>query len=202
MPWQHSGIKAGRTWVIAPEKNLLEKRWNKLLTADKNERDNLFKNSPTGRKVHQSATQLPPSQDRLPPIINLPKDYAVPKIIRYAFRSLDRQFIFADARQLDRPGPDLWRAHSEKQVYVTSLLNHPLGLGPSLTVSANIPDLHHFRGSYGAKEVFPLYRTSDNNNSNILPGLLDLFGKEYKFRVTPSDFLAYVYCVLAHPAFT
>jgi hypothetical protein len=84
---------------------------------------------------------------------------------------------------------------------VTSLLSHPLGAGPALTASAEIPDLHHFRGSYGGKDVLPLYRNAGATKSNILPGLLDLLGKTYKRKVTPEDLLAYVYGILAHPAF-
>lgn len=65
-----------------------------------------------------------------------------------------------------------------------------------------IPDLHHFRGSYGAKEVFPLYRIADASVPNIVPGLLDLLASMYERKVTPADLLAYVYGVLAHPVFT
>jgi hypothetical protein len=89
-------------------------------------------------------------------------------------------------------------------VYLTSLLNHPLGQGPAATACALIPDLHHFRGSYGAKEVFPLYRNAEASEANILPSLLDLLSSVYykRKRVTPEDFLAYVYGLLAKPAFT
>jgi len=67
---------------------------------------------------------------------------------------------------------------------------------------AQIPDLHHFRGSYGAKEVIPLFRDAGCKKANILPGLLDLLAKAYGRKVSPEDFLAYVYGVLAQPAFT
>ena len=87
-------------------------------------------------------------------------------------------------------------------MYLTSLLNHPLGNGPAATACSHVPDLHHFRGSYGAKEIFPLYRTVDASEPNILPGLLNLLGKAYGCEVGPEDFLAYVYGILAQPAFT
>lgn len=202
VPWQQSGVKAGRTWVISPEEELLRKSWQVLMSTDKDERRKLFKDSPTGRKVHEAAIQLPPSADELRPISKLTKASEPPSIVRYAYRSFDRQFIFADARLLDRPGPALWRAHGEQQVYLTSLLNHPLGQGPAQTASSLIPDLHHFRGSYGAKEVFPLYRDPSAKLANLTPGLLVLLGKEFKRKVTPEDFLAYAYGVLAQPAFT
>ena len=202
MPWQQSGVKAGRTWVIAPEIEALTNRWSHLLQAERADRSSLFKNSPTGKKVHEPATQLPPSDKRLKPISDLETGHPVPSLTRSAYRSFDRQFLIGDARVLDRPGPALWRAHSEKQVYLTSLFSQALGEGPALTSSALIPDLDHFRGSYGAKAVIPLYRTADASQPNILPGLLETLGSAYQRAVTPEDFLPYVYGVLAQPAFT
>jgi predicted helicase len=202
MSWQQSGVKAGRTWVISPEEETLRKCWRTMLNAEKDDRKNLFKNSPTGRKTKDKPTQLPPSDAKLKAISELAKDAQSPDIIRYAYRSFDRQFIFADARLLDRPSPSIWRAHGERQVYLTSLTAHPLGAGPALTVCSLIPDLCHFRGSFGAKDTIPLYRAADATESNILPVLLDLVGKAYKRKVTPEDFLAYVYGAMAHPAYT
>lgn len=202
MPWQQSGVKAGRTWVISPEDETLRRCWRTLLNAERSERAQLFKDSPTGRKVSESATQLPPSEERLAPIIELPKDCKPPSIIRYAYRSFDRQFIFADSRFIDRPGPSLWRTHSERQVYFTSLLKHPLGQGPAVTTCAIIPDLDHFRGSYGAKAAIPLYRNAAASDVNILPGLLELLGKTFRREVKPEDFAAYVCGLLAQPTFT
>jgi len=102
---------------------------------------------------------------------------------------------------MSRPRPDLWRAHSERQVYLSSLLTDSLGKGPALTVSAAIPDLHYFSGR-GAKDIIPLYRTPDALEANILPGLLKLLEKTYRREVMPEDFAAYLYGLLAQPAFT
>ncbi len=201
MPWQQSGVKAGRTWVVAPEVKTLHNRWYRLLKAKRNDRKSLFKDSPTGRKAHEAATQLPPSEDRLNSISDLKTGHPAPELVRLAYRSFDRQFVFGDARLLDRPGPALWRAHSDKQVYLTSAFTQPLGIGPALTSSASIPDLHYFSGR-GAKDVLPLYRDSQASKANILPGLLATLCAAYQHPVAPEDFLAYVYGVLAHPAFT
>lgn len=202
MPWQQSGVKAGRTWVISSAEETLNERWRTLLQAKKEERKRLFKNSSTGRKVHETPTQLPPSINTvLKSIADLPQGSPAPNIIRFSYRSFDRQFIFGDARLLDRPGPTLWNAHGERQVYLTSVFSQALGLGPALTACAAIPDLHHFFGR-GAKDTIPLYRTADTSQANILPSLLKILSAAYQRSVTPEDFLAYIYGTLAQPAFT
>lgn len=98
--------------------------------------------------------------------------------------------------------PDLWRIQNSRQVYLTTLLNHPLGHGPAVSACAFVPDLHHFRGSYGAKEAFPLFRDIEGTEPNILPGLLELLAARYGKAISADDFLAYIYGVLAHPRFT
>jgi len=172
-PWQQSGVKAGRKWVIAPEKDTLQRRWRVLCNADTSNRARLFKNSPTGHKVGDNTTQLPPSRSRLTALSEVPRNAPSPEIVRYAYRSLDRQYIFADARVLDRPGPPLWAAHGDGQVYLTSLLTKPLGSGPAVTASAAVPDLDHFSGR-GAKDTVPLYRDPARQQPNLRPGLVKL----------------------------
>ena len=135
------------------------------------------------------------------PISNLPSDAPIPEVQRYPYRSFDRHCIIVDGRLMSRPRPDLWQAHGDRQMYVTSLLTSPLGAGPALTACAGIPDLHHFSGR-GAKDTIPLYRTADASSANIMPGLLEILGGAYQRTVSPEDFLAYVYGVLAQPAFT
>ena len=202
MPWQQSGVKAGRTWVISSEKDTLNECWRTLLQAERKERKILFKDSQTGRKVHDTPTQLPPYTNTvLESIADLPQGSSAPNIIRFAYRSFDRQFLFGDARLLDRPGPTLWSTHGERQVYLTSVFSQALGLGPALTACAMIPDLHHFCGR-GAKDTIPLYRTADASQANIIPDLLEILSTAYQRHVTPEDFLAYIYGTLAQPAFT
>ncbi len=201
MPWQQSGVKAGRTWVIAPDVKTLHQRWHKLITSKTVDRTTLFKNSPTGRKIDDSVDQLPPSTDKLKPITELSSTTDYPSIVNYAFRSFDRQRVFADARLLDRASPNLWGAHSDEQIYLSSLLTKALGTGPALTVAVAVPDMDHFCNR-GAKDTIPLYRTADASEANIAPGLLALLSKTYGRSVTAADLCAYVYGVLAQPTFT
>lgn len=198
MPWQHSGSQLKRTWPIGPDKKTLEQRWRVFLNSS--DRAKLFRET-HDRTIHRKSSPLRDTDKAQPPLYQLSPDSPVPPIQPYAYRSYDRQWIIADARLGDRLRPVLWRAHGERQVYLTSLLTKPLGTGPTLSASAFIPDLDHFSGR-GAKDAILLYRNADASKPNILPGLLDCLSQEYGRSVTPEDFIAYVYGVLAQPAFT
>lgn len=198
-PWQLNGVKVGRTWPIAESKDVLNKRWRELLNAKGKDRSLLFKDSPTGRKAHQNAPRLPPNEGVAPALMSLPGNAPPHPIIRYAYRSFDRQWLLADRRLIDRPSPDLWRAHSDKQVYLTSLLTNVLGEGPVAVATALIPDLDHFRGSFGAKHVIPLWRDAAATQPNVTKGVLDVLAKQYGAPVAAEDLFAYAYAVLAGP---
>ncbi len=198
MPWQHSGAQLKRTWPIASDVETLERRWRGLLQAG--DRSEAFRET-RDRKIHSRHPALLKEGTVETPIAQLPTDAPTPGAERYAYRSFDRQWVIADTRLGDYLRPVLWRARSEQQVYVTSLLTKPLGAGPALTACAIVPDLDHFCNR-GAKDTIPLYRTADASQANILPDLLDILGAAYRRAVTPEDFLAYAYGALAQPAFT
>jgi hypothetical protein len=197
-PWQHSGLMLKRTWPIAPNEDTLEARWSALLSAK--DRSEAFHG--TGDRevegVYRVALTAKPD---FKPIAQLPKNAPTPPVMRYAYRSFDRQYIIADGRVISRPRPNLWAAHGDKQVYVLGQLCREPGRGPTITACAACPDYDNFCGR-GAKDVIPLYRDAQGKEANILPGLLDMLTKTCGRVVTPEDFLAYVYGVLAHPAFT
>ena len=201
MPWQHSGAQLKRTWPIAPDIETLERRWKELLASPNANRANLFKET-RDRKIGSKYPSLVDGGRAEKPIADSPPDTPMPQVQRYAYRSLDRDWVIADTRVGDYFRPEIWRAHGDHQIYMTSLLCTPLGKGPSLSACSYIPDLHYFRGSYGGKDAIPLYRTSDATESNILPNLLNILGVTYEHEVTPEDFVAYVYGALAQPAFT
>ena len=198
MPWQHSGAQLKRTWPIAPNTETLERRWHALLNSE--DRAEAFRET-RDRKIGSNPPSLFEIGKSETSLIQLPGHTPIPCVERYAYRSFDRHWIIADARLGDFLRPDLWRAHGTQQLYVTSLLSLSLGTGPALTTCTEIPDLDHFSGR-GAKNIIPLYRTSDATQPNILPGLLEILGAAYQHAVVPEDFLAYVYGVLAQPAFT
>ncbi len=199
-PWHQSGVKVGRTWPIGPDEDLLERRWREIAAADPGDRRVLFVDRPTGRKVTDSPPALRPTIDSLPSILELSPSAEVTQIVRYAYRSFDRQHLIADARLIDRPGPPLWATHSKEQVYITSLLTSILGAGPAAVGTGDLPDLHHFCGR-GAKDVIPLWRDPEATQPNISRGFLDTVSKAHGTVVGPQSLFAYAYGILAQPAY-
>ena len=65
--------------------------------------------------------------------------------VRYGFRSFDRQWLIPDARLINRPNPTLWKAYSDRQIYLTAPRLSPSS-GPAATITGLIPDLHHYQG--------------------------------------------------------
>jgi hypothetical protein len=120
--------------------------------------------------------------------------------VRYGFRSFDRQWIIPDTRVINQPNPELWRIRSERQVYLTAPSDRPPTAGPALSVSAAVPDLHHYNGRGG--RVLPLWADGDTSTPNVRPNLLSFLSQQWGQAVGAEDLVAYVVAVTAHPAFT
>ena len=180
----------------------MHRRWSKIVTAEPDERKLLFKDSPTGRKHNAAPSRSLPSPASDASIRELDSDAPLPAVVRCAYRSFNRQWMLADNRLIDRAGPPLWQAHGDRQVYMTSLLTGVLGVGPAATVAGNVPDLHHFRGSFGGKDVIPLWRDSAATEPNVTGWLLEFLSGKYGGPVSAEGLFAYAYAVLASPAYT
>jgi len=193
------GVKAGRTWVLGPSSSLLKRRVAELLEHSLPQRPGLFKDSPTGRKCVEplGRTNMPGDWDRMP----VSRMVDQPDLARYGYRSLDRQWVIADPRFLDRASA-AWSLHSNDQIYLTTLTSTKLGAGPAVTATPYVPDLHHFRGSYGAKDVMPLYRDRQGKDPNVTNGLLEVITEALGADVEPEHLLAYVYGLTGSSAFT
>ena len=74
--------------------------------------------------------------------------------------------------------------------------------GPAATVVHVVPDRHHFRGSFGGKDVIPLYRDADAVQPNVTAGLLEILSEVYGENIGSEDLFAYAYAVLASPSYT
>jgi len=199
-PWQHSGVQLKRTWPIAPDKTSLDQRWSALLSAPPAEQPALFRET-DARGMRRCVDSLVDPDQELPPLID--EDPSDPPVVqRYSYRSFDRQFVISDNRVIDRPRPPLWSTLSARQLYLTSFLTGLLGEGPAATVTRLVPDLHHFRGSYGGKHVIPLVRDTAGSEFNITAGLLEALSTRIGLGVSPEDLLAYCYAVLQAPSYT
>jgi hypothetical protein len=196
-PWQHSGAQFKRTWPIGQTRELLERRWQLLLDAP--DRAAAFHET-RDRLIIKPAPAL--HGDPAPALATLAPTAPPPPIARYAFRSLDRMWCLADARLGDFLRPPLWHSHGDRQIYLTSLLSVDApSRGPAVIAAADIPDLHHYSGRGGA-DVLPLWRDPAATRPNVTAGLLDLLAATFHRPVLPEHLLAYVYAVLAHPAYT
>lgn len=200
-PWHWSGSQVKRTWPIGENKSVLMARWNKLITELPRNRGVFLRE--TGSRTAQSSPQaLLSIGSRLKPLYDLDQGDEPEGIERYGYRSFDRQWIIADRRLLDAPKEDLWRVRGSHQVFVTTLTSTKLGQGPVLSVTPYVPDLDHFRGSYGAKNVMPLYRDNSSQAINITNGLLESLSDKLTVEITPEGLLAYLYALGGTPAFS
>lgn len=199
------GVMTGRTWVIAPDAQSLKDRWARLLaekdlvTKEKLFHPQLRDGKVASRHIRKLVQQgLGQKATRASPIVADTGDCEPP--VRFGFRSFDRQWLIADARLINDPRPVLWRANSDKQIYLTGILAHSPSGGPAVTFTGLIPDLHHHKGSFGGR-VFPLWADSGATQSNIIPRLLSELGAAYGREVTAPEVMAWIAAVAAHPGY-
>jgi hypothetical protein len=115
---------------------------------------------------------------------------------RYAYRSFDRQWVLADPRLADFMRPALWGISGPDQVFLTSMLTNVLGPGPAAVATALVPDLDHFRGSFGARGVIPLWLDRSASVPNVSAAWLEKLG------VRAPELMAYCYALLSAPSYT
>ncbi len=200
MPWQHSGAQFKRSWPIAESAELLRRRWAALASANAADRPAMLKES-RDRTVTKVCRDLRDSRE-LPTIANLEGNSEPLEPVRYGFRSFDRQWCLPDSRLGDFLRPELWATTGDRQVFLTTLTTNPLTHGPALTATALVPDLHHFRGSFGAKDVLPVWRDPAGTTANLSRGLLDAIVSALGQPLTAEEFVAYIYGLLGTGAYT
>lgn len=203
-PWQHSGVQFKRTWPIGPTPTVLAARWRHFVTAPTGRKRTLFKET-AARQIDGEYDPIPgmdgvDASNPMPPLRTEGRA-GQPIIVRYGYRTLDRQWVLADSRLADRARGPLWGAHSCHQIYMTSLLTGLLGLGPAAAVTADVPDLHHFRGSFGGANAIPLWRDANATQANVTAGLLDMLSERLGKPIDPEDLFAYTYAILSAPVY-
>ena len=200
-PWQLCGAQLKRTWPIAITSDVLGQRWRRLLELPASERRQAF--GPTrDRDIDCSPPDLLDDSHHLPPLSDLPFDAVCPEPVRYAYRAFDRQWVLPDARIGDFMRPSLWRSAGPRQVFLTTMLTNVLGAGPAAVATALVPDLDHFRGSFGARSVIPLWRDASATTPNVSQEWLARLSNQYGFEVAASALMAYCYALLSAPGYT
>jgi hypothetical protein len=200
-----SGVMPGRTWVIAPDADSLRRRWHRLISeSDPTEKEILLHPHGSDGQLGDRHTNKVP-EDGLPGHefrgMSVAKDKgSVVTPVRYGFRSFDRQWIIPDKRLINRPNPKLWSIHSSRQAYATAPHDRVPTRGPALTMTALMPDLHHYHGRGG--RAFPLWSDAAATKTNVATGVLSVLTTKYGRDVTPEDVFAYIAAVAAHPAYT
>jgi predicted helicase len=200
-----SGVMAGRTWIIAPDVKSLEQRWRALRSASDDRKEALFhphlrRGEPGDRHLNRAFQEGLPGHDHRTTSVADDENEVIPPV-RYGFRSFDRQWIIPDYRLINQPNPKLWAIHSDSQVYLTSLEAHSPTSGPAISFSAAIPDLHHYKGSFGGR-VYPLWADRDATLGNVAASVLALLSTRLDESVSAEDVMAYVAALAAHPAYT
>jgi len=201
-----SGVMPGRTWVIAPDAESLRRRWT-MLTSEKDpgRKEVLFHphlrgGKPGDKHIRKNVAKgLAGYSVHAVAVINDHGPCVEP--VRYGFRSFDRQWIIPDARLINQPNPTLWDGFSFRQIYLTALEAHSPSSGPSVTFTGLVPDLHHYKGSFGGR-AFPLWRDAAGTQPNVLPALLSYLTGAHGQDASADDVMAYIAAVLAHPVFT
>lgn len=200
-----AGVQPKRTWVIAPDAESLIRRWQKLIDAPVEQKELLFHatlrdGKPADRHIRSVVKEaIPGYEPNLTPIID--ENGLCLRPVPYGFRSFNREWIIPDIRVITQPTAELWASRSDRQIYLTAFLEESPSSGPALTFTGEIPDLHHYKGSFGGR-AFPLWRDAEATEPNLPPKLLTFLTEKYGHTVSPEDFLAYIAAVAAHPAFT
>lgn len=197
-PWQHAGVQTKRPWVIAERPQVLGERWDALLSVGREDRGSYFRET-RDRKIDRTYPRIW-QETSTATIASLPASTASASIVPFAYRVLDREYLLADARVIDFARPALWETMSNKQLFMTSLFSTPLGAGPAVFATAAVPDMHHFRGSYGGKDTIPLWKnaeaTEPNVNNQAFARVQTTLGD-----IDPEAFFAYTYALMASPSY-
>lgn len=196
--WSSPGVKTHRTWVISPDVQMLERRWNALRDeGNPKAKEKLF--HPDRDRYLNKVVKVDLGSHHVRSVIVAQDQGPVVPPIRYAFRSFDRQWIVPDHRLLSMARPELWTVLSDRQVFLTAPEDLSPTAGPPITITGLIPDQHYYHGRGG--RVYSLWHNSAATEPNIKPALLGHLANVYG-QIKTEDVLAYLAAVMAHPAFT
>lgn len=199
LPWSQSGAQYKRKWPIAAAPEALEKRWYELFKSGVDPVLFVEDRDLTVDSMKTNPITLSPLPALSTPELQAQETMVSP--VRYGYRSFDRQWCLPDHRVGTYIRQQFWDSLSGDQLYFVSLASTRLSTGPAMTVSPYVPDMDFF-SNRGAKDVHPLYRTSDTSAPNISNGLLRALADCYGEPVSPEEVSHYVFGLLGTGAYT
>ncbi len=201
LAWSGSGTMPGRTWVVSPSPATLRARWLAMVAAEPDRKRVLLAEHKRDRTIDTRLSDNLPGYPP-PPTALADETSGCEAPERYGYRSFDRQWIIPDKRVINQPNPGLWQVRTAPgQLYLTALMAHSPRNGPPTTFSALVPDLHHYRGSFGGR-AWPLWLDAAGTQPNVVPGLLDHLSSVHGRSVAGPEIFAYLAAVAGHPAYT
>ncbi|MFL4907604.1 type ISP restriction/modification enzyme [Streptomyces sp. MMS24-I2-30] len=194
LPWTSTGNTNNRNWPVSPSREVLRRRWRRLVQTPEDAKAALMK-STRDRRPDKPEPPLP--GQRQTGTLAEEKE-TEPVIVPYGRMTFDRQYAIADRRVIDFPRPALRFAHDDRrQIYLSELHTESVRPGPAVSFTALLPDVHHFKGTEGGR-VAPLYRHPHRSDPNVTPGLLQLLTKTHGGTVTAEDLFAYIAGIAGH----
>ncbi|MET9381607.1 type ISP restriction/modification enzyme [Streptomyces sp. NPDC002928] len=195
--WGSPGIKANRSWVNGPSRQVLEKRWARLIHEnDPAKKAELLKET-RDRSLHASRDPLPGQPEHTQELAD--ETNLAPDLVRIAMRSFDRQWLISDSRVIDFARPALWEAMQPDQLFLNQQSSHEIETGPAIVATSLLPDTHHFNGRGG--KIMPILHP--DGTPNVHPRLLAYLAAELGLdHITVHDLAAYTAAVAGHAGFT
>ncbi|WP_406448588.1 DNA methyltransferase [Streptomyces sp. NBC_00876] len=187
MPWSVRPLRTGRPWVTAPDAASLRARWERLVRAPGDEREQLFE-ATRARTPWTAVAALPGQSAGTGRFAREPGP--CPEPVRILHGPFDEQWLLPDHRLIDVARPELWRVADGHQLFVVEHGRVPQDTGPALSVTALLPDGHSPAGRPG--RIRPLYRRPGGAEPNLAPGLLSLVRARHGDTVTETSVLAWI----------
>lgn len=191
MPWSVRPLRTGRAWITGPDPASLRARWERLVRAEGDEQERLFRPS-RFRTPHTPAAALPGQTASTGRLARDPGP--CPEPVRVLHGPFDEQWLIPDHRLIDAARPELWRVADAHQLFAVEHGFLPGDPGPALSVTALLPDGYAPAGRPG--RVRPLYRRPGAAEPNLAPGLCAALraagpGADGGEAVTPEALLAW-----------
>ncbi|MFF9015652.1 type ISP restriction/modification enzyme [Streptomyces sp. NPDC014870] len=186
MPWSVAPLRLGRSWVVAPDVRTLRERWNRLVAAGPEEREELFR--PSRARTPSSSVAALPGQ-RTGTVRFARETGPCPEPVRLAHGPFDEQWLLPDHRLIDTARPELWRVADEHQLFAVEQGYVPGAAGPALLVTAALPAGRSPAGRPG--RIRPLFRRPGGEEPNLAPGLLPWLSEGYGREVGAPEVLAW-----------